>query len=232
MKKIIVWLFILLISVPITSNMEVYAQEREPSIRSLPFPVGRVLIKQSVPLLKYEHYNESGTIVRNINPGEGIRVYGKNEEYYAVGNHHYIKDERYKTAYYESRILIKETSPLFAPDGSIHRLLNVGEAIKVYGTYSGMYEVGGGYRVEINNRVKKYLGHIKPNYEIPLIAPDGSEYKMLQPGHVYRVYNYEEIPIVIDGIDYGSYFEFDLGGGYYVENNYRDRSYPFSYIKN
>lgn len=102
------------------------------------------------------------------------------------------------------RILIKKDTKMYKPDGSVFRTLTEGEAIKVYGSEDGVYDVGGGYTVKHDGgKTYFYVGFVTVKADTSLMK-DGKAEKTLAKGSTYRVYS-------VDGE------KLNVGGGYYVK---------------
>ncbi|MRX71238.1 multifunctional 2',3'-cyclic-nucleotide 2'-phosphodiesterase/5'-nucleotidase/3'-nucleotidase [Bacillus lacus] len=188
--------------VPVVGDIEV---SREPQ--------GRLIIKKDIQIVKIDR---DGTITpfKNAVKGEALRVYGSNGQYYNVGGDYYIKHENHAVAMYTGRILIRENRNLYTPDGKIHRVLTKGEAIRVYETEDGRYQVGGGYYVHFHRNALYFEGLVNIQADTSLLL-DGKSMRSLKKGEQYRVYGVEGNKLLV-------------GGGYYINI---DRN-KLSYVKN
>lgn len=167
----------------------------------------RLIVKEKiVPLLKGDPKTGEMEKVRDIKPGEALRVYGTYNHYYNVGGDYYVENLWPGTtvlAPYIGRIIIDKDTPLYSPSHKVHRMLKKGEAIRVYSHDFEKYDVGNGYHVYKKEAVKYYVGQVTLLKNVTMYTPSGKVYKTLPKGKKYRVYNVE-----------GN--KFDLGGGYCV----------------
>ena len=127
-----------------------------PNFKLHDFPIGRATLKKDVAMYKFDP--KSGYIkYKTLKKGENIRVYGFNEEYMNVGGAYFIKNDN-NISYYEGRVNIDTDTPLYKPDGKVHRMLKKNEAIRVYNISSDKYDVGGGYYIKKDNKVTYFKG--------------------------------------------------------------------------
>jgi spore germination protein YaaH len=168
-------------------------------------PIARLHIRQDVPLLKKDS-NGNFKIYKMLKRGEFYRTYGTSDHFYDVGGGYYVFAEDSKMSLYIARILIEENTPLYTPDGSYYRTVRKGEAIRVYSYDKENFNVGGGYYIKNDSKVKYYVGHAYTRSKVPLYNANGQVYQTLPQGRMYRVYG-------IDGN------KINVGGGYYIINN-------------
>ncbi|MGP4078996.1 hypothetical protein ACTWQL_03710 [Pseudalkalibacillus sp. R45] len=174
-------------------------------------PIARLHVRKPVELLKEENgvYNP----VKTLKANEFYRVYGTSGNYYHVGGGYYVYNAAGKVAVYIGRAEIKRPIPLYAPDGSVHRMLNPGEAIRVYDFDDEKYEVGGGYYILKSRDSSYFVGLVKIVGETYLHHEDGrTNVKTLDIGERYRVYKIDKDKIYV-------------GGGYYIIWNKKNMSY-------
>ncbi|HZH62157.1 MAG TPA: glycosyl hydrolase family 18 protein [Metabacillus sp.] len=163
--------------------------------------IGRLTLKEDTPLVKRQS-NGSFITYKMLKNGEVINVYGVLGNRYDVGGDYYIKQSS-KMSLHVGRLLVKDREILYKPDGTVHRHLKKGEALRVYSYNHQRYDVGGGYFVKPTKNVSYYEGFIRPKTNLPLYNPNGRVHRMIQPTELIRVY----------GIDRDRFF---VGGGYYV----------------
>ncbi|WP_078431805.1 glycosyl hydrolase family 18 protein [Metabacillus halosaccharovorans] len=166
--------------------------------------VGRLTLKKDTPLVKRQP-NGSFITYKMLKKGEVINVYGVLGNRYDVGGGYYIKQAS-EMSLHIGRLLIKDQEILYKPDGSFHRYLKKGEALRVYTFDQQKYDVGGGYFVKPTRNVSFYEGFIRPKANIPLYNPSGKVHRMIQQNELVRVYS----------IDRDRFY---VGGGYYIVNN-------------
>jgi len=178
-------------------------------------PIARVIIRGDNVGLYKKNSNNTYTLSRHLTKGEQIRVYGVLGHQYHVGGSYYIRHQDYRTNVFIGRALIKEQTKLLDPNGKVSRVLQVGEAIRVYSYDNQSYHVGGGYTIKVENKTRYLIGYLKPKRHITLYSPQGTHYSTLKAGNVYYVSN------ISDG-------KIDLGNGYYVIDNKND----LEFVKN
>ncbi|KZZ83333.1 glucosaminidase domain-containing protein [Bacillus sp. SJS] len=104
-----------------------------------------------------------------------------------------------------AKLMIKSEVPMLVPDGSLFKMLNKDESIRVYGVLGNSYDVGGGYLIEANSsKMSAYIGRILiKDSKTVIYSPDGSVLRPVLSGEALRVYDYDEEA-------------YQVGGGYYV----------------
>ncbi|WP_121663659.1 transglycosylase SLT domain-containing protein [Metabacillus litoralis] len=208
-----------------TSNL----QGMEPATLTVPHatfptnhrqPVGRVIIRDDVPLLRD---NKDGTFTitetNEGNPtlvkGEMIKLFGAMGDYYNVGGDYYIKRYDPNMVVMIARANTRENIKLFVlKDGKLTEqgtTYGPGHNLRVYDYDSQYVYVGGseetGLQVLKNDgSVLLYKGFATAKKPVNMYAPDGSIHKVIQPGERARVYS-------IDGD------RLYVGGGYYLPND-------------
>lgn len=163
--------------------------------------IGRLTLKEDTPLVKRQA-NGSFITYKTLKSGETINVYGALGNRYDVGGGYYIKQSS-DMALHIGRLLIKDREILYKPDGSFHRYLKKGEALRVYSYDDQKYQVGGGYYVKTTRNVSFYEGFIKPKTNLTLYNPNGKVHRTIRQDEFIRVY----------GIDQDRFY---VGGGYYI----------------
>ncbi|MBS4195741.1 WD40 repeat domain-containing protein [Lederbergia citri] len=100
-------------------------------------------------------------------------------------------------------VLYKKTNGAMIP----YQTLRAKGFYRVYGTEGRYYHTGGGYYIyHEGHKVATYIGRVVSSVAVPMYKPDGSLYKMVEPGAELRVYNYDEN-------------EYDVGGGYTIQKD-------------
>ncbi|WP_121663662.1 S8 family serine peptidase [Metabacillus litoralis] len=178
-------------------------------------PSARVIIRRDGLGLYRKNSDNTFTYYRGLTKGEQLKVFGVSGHYYNVGGEYYVRHQEGKTIAYIGRALIKEPTPLYDPNGNVYRMLQKGEAIKVYSYNDQKYEVGGGYTIKADKKSFYLMGYVKPKKDIVLYAPNGARHSTLKKGNLYYV----------KSIGNG---KVDLGNGYFVV----DRKEDFYFIKN
>ncbi len=178
-------------------------------------PIARVIIRGDKIGLYKKNANNTYTLNRYLTKGEQIRVYGVLGHQYHVGGAYYIRHQDDQTTPFIGRALIKKQTALLDSNGKISRILQVGEAIRVYSYDKQSFQVGGGYTIKVDNNTKYLIGYVKPKRNITLYKPEGTKHSTLKAGNLYYVSK------ISDG-------KIDLGNGYYVKDNKND----LEFVKN
>ncbi|MRX73681.1 hypothetical protein GJU40_16180 [Bacillus lacus] len=171
-------------------------------VENAEFPVARVYSKQ--PLILYKKQNNSMVPVQQLAAKKFYRVYGTSGQYYHVGGEHYIYHEDHKVSLYIGRVFTLTQAPILKPDGSVFRLIQPGEEIRVYQHDEHSYDVGNGYKVMKNEDVSYYIGTVTLGEETQLYQYGETEPVLqLSKGETYEIYK-------TDGQ------KLDIGNGYYI----------------
>ncbi|WP_241156707.1 glucosaminidase domain-containing protein [Bacillus sp. FJAT-42376] len=171
-------------------------------------PVARLMISSDVDML-----NPDGTFYKTVKKDESIRVYGVLGNSYDVGGGYLIEANSSKMGAYIGRALVNNTNTImYSPDGSVHRIFQKGEALRVYDYDDSRYQVGGGYYISASDKPVYHLGRIKLSADTDFYSPDGTPFTVLNKNKEYRVY----------GIDGNS---LDLGGGYTIRYDKKTMTY-------
>lgn len=173
------------------------------TVQNSPFPVARVSAKK--PLTLYQSVRGAMVPVKTLKAGGFYRVFGTKGNYYHVGNEHYIYHEDSKMATYIGRVLTETGAPILAPDGSVFRVMEPGEEIKVYNYDEKGYDVGGGFRVLKSPDVTYYIARVT-------LTASSDLYEFSTNTPVMELGEYQELMILgFDGT------KLDIGNGFYVE---------------
>lgn len=109
--------------------------------------IGRLNVQKDILL-----YAPNGQVHRTIKKGEAIRVYSYNDQNYQVGGGYYVKAT--DAPFYLGFTTVINDTPLYAPDGTIHRMLKKGEMYRTYKLDNNKIDLGGGYYVDKTRDVK------------------------------------------------------------------------------
>ena len=103
--------------------------------------IGRLAIRNPTMM-----YKPDGRPHRTIRTDELIRVYNFDQDKFDVGAGYYIRNDRNVT-YFVGFITMLRDTPLYTPEGKVHRNLRRGERYRVYSINENKFDVGGGYYI-------------------------------------------------------------------------------------
>src|SRR5690606_11346337 len=82
---------------------------------------------------------------------------------------------------------IKSTTPMFNPNGQVHRQIPAGAAVRVYGYDKGKYDVGGGYYVLESSTSQYMVGVLTAQKEVSILNQQGKVVGTLKKGQKINV---------------------------------------------
>ncbi|MED4534781.1 glucosaminidase domain-containing protein [Metabacillus fastidiosus] len=171
-------------------------------------PVGKLTINADVPMLAPD-----GSVFKTLKKDEKVRVFGVLGNNYDVGGGYLVEANSSKMSLYIGRILIKDSKTvMYKPDGTVHRIFRLGEALMVFDYDEETYQVGGGYYVKKSDKPIYHLGRVEFSADTVMYKPNGDPHSTLKKGSSYRVFGI--------GGD-----RLDMGGGYTVQYNKKTMTY-------
>ncbi|WP_227937224.1 WD40 repeat domain-containing protein [Alkalihalobacillus deserti] len=163
-------------------------------------PIARLFVRTNVDLLK----EENGQLIKvgQLEPGHFYRTYGTKGNYYDVGGSHYVFNEPGNISIFVGRSLIHKETPLYTEDGQIHRMLQPGEAVRVYSYDAEKFQVGGGYYVVNDEKIEYFVGYADIKEDVPILNPLNEAVGRATKGTRYRVSSLEPGLMKIGTRDY------------------------------
>jgi hypothetical protein len=110
--------------------------------------------------LKGGKLTEQGT---TYTPGHNLRVYDYDDKYVYVGGSEQsgwqiVKNDS-SILLYKGFVKAKKPTNMYAPDGSVHRMIQPGEQARVYNIDGDRFDVGNGYYIKIDKNFVEYSPH-------------------------------------------------------------------------
>ncbi|TQR21243.1 cadherin-like beta sandwich domain-containing protein [Psychrobacillus vulpis] len=101
-------------------------------------------------------YDKDGRFIRTIKKGQEYKVYSYDDNRYAIGGGEFI-DVQDGVTYVFGWITLTERMPLYKPDGTVERTLNIGEKYRLYQADIDALHLGGGYTVKRDNSLYTFV---------------------------------------------------------------------------
>lgn len=101
-------------------------------------------------------YDKDGRFLRTIKKGQEYKVYSYDNNRYAIGGGEFIEVQDGVT-YVFGWITITEPVTLYKADGTIDRILQVGEKYRLYSAQKDALHLGGGYTVKKENSMYTFV---------------------------------------------------------------------------